>query len=317
MAEESDDGASPGMTGLLAEQARALVEHALFGICVVQEGMIRYANPGAAAMFSFEGPVDMVDRVALIDLVAIEDRAMVAEFLRRHDQGARNDLRYRFSGQRCDGSRLRVEIRGRAVDFAGQPAMIAMLLDVTDLQRDEDDLERRAASDELTGLPNRVLIFDRLQQAIVHARRNDELFAFLCLDLDGFKEINIRCGQNGGDQVLRIVAERLAGTLRASDSLARLGGDQFAVIARGLMFGDDVLPVVQRLRDALESPIGFAGQQFKLSASIGIALFPAAAEDANGLHRAAEAAMLASKQHGPGGYLLASSDGGLGEMPAP
>lgn len=299
----------PAPGDLEAAQARVLIEQSLFAICIVQDGLIRFANKGLAVIFGFDAPAAMVDGVALLDLVAPEDRAMVDECLRRHGMGERGDLHYSFSGRRCDGSLLKVEARGRDVDFAGRPAIILLLVDVTERFRYEAELERRAAGDSLTGLPNRILLFDRLQQSIVHSRRKDELFAFLCLDINGFKEINDICGQTGGDQVLRIVAERLTGALRASDTLARLGGDQFAVIASGLMFGDDVVPVVEKLREALASPIAFAGHELSLTASIGVSLFPATAEDANGLYRAAEAAMLASRQQVRGGYLVATADG--------
>lgn len=188
--------------------------------------------------------------------------------------------------------------------------------DVSERSHFEEEPEWRASYDALTGLPNRTLLFDRLDQAIVRARRSDELFAFLFLDLDGFKTVNDQGGHEAGDQVLRIVAERFRAVLRASDSLARLGGDEFAVIAPELMFGDDVEPVAQKLCEALKTPIGFAGREYVVGVSIGIALFPAAAEDANGLYRAADAAMYVAKQEGRGRYRFAPPAAASASRPA-
>ena len=295
----------------LAAQARTLIEQSLFGICIVQGGMIRFANQGAALMFAFDHPALMCENVALLELVAVDDRERVGKLLQQYGEGRAHDLRCTFAGRRCDGSGLWVVARGRTVEFAGRPAILFLLLDLSDQQRSEAERERLAASDSLTGLPNRILLFDRLQQSIIQSQRSDELFALLCIDLDRFREINVRCGQSGGDQMLRIVAGRLTGVLRASDTLARTGGDQFAVIARGLLFGDDVQLVVDKLHQALATPIGFAGSEFRLTVSIGIALFPAAASDANSLFRAAETAMQASKLQGPGGYRIASAAEGV------
>lgn len=283
---------------------RALVEQTLVGIYIVQDGIVRYANPGLAGMFGFDGADELIDRVSAVDLVAPEDRELVAHFLKQRVKADAGEVRYCCAGLRRDGSRLQVEVHGRGFLYEGRPAMIGILVDVSERCRFEAELERRASYDALTGLPNRALLFDRLTQTIAQARRNDELFAFFFLDLDGFKAVNDQCGHEIGDQVLRAVAERFATALRASDTLARLGGDEFAVIAPGLLFGDDVVPVVQKLRDTLSSPVSVAGHEFNLGVSIGIALFPAAATDAAGLYKAADAAMYAAKQGQRGGYLF-------------
>ncbi len=286
---------------------RALVEQTLVGIYIVQDGMIRYANPGLAEMFGFDDPKEMIDRIAGLDLVVPDDRPLIARFLRQQPKVDSKGVRHRCAGLRRDGGRLQVEIHGRAFLYQGRPAIIGVLIDVTDRCRFEAELERRASYDSLTGLPNRSLLFDRLHQTIAQARRNDELFAFLFLDLDGFKAVNDECGHEVGDKVLRAVAERFSGCLRASDTLARLGGDEFAVITPGLLFGDDVRPIVKKLHDTLKSPITVGGHSFQLSVSIGIALYPAAARDAHGLYKAADAAMYSAKLERHGSYLFATS----------
>ncbi|MGE5386190.1 MAG: diguanylate cyclase domain-containing protein [Betaproteobacteria bacterium] len=287
---------------------RALVEQSLVGIYIVQDGIVSYANPGLAQMFGFDGPADLIEKVAALDLVAAEDRDRVIEQFRRIADGSEG-LRFRFAGRRRNKTPLQVEIHGRQFECGGRPAMIGVLVDVSERCRFENELERRASYDALTGLPNRTLLFDRLDQAIAHSRRHDELFAFLFLDLDGFKAVNDRGGHEAGDQVLRIVAERFRAVLRESDTLARLGGDEFAVIAPELLFGDDVIPVAQKLCDTLKSPITFGGRDYTVGVSIGIALFPAAADDASGLYRAADTAMYAAKEQCRGSYRFAPSAG--------
>ena len=181
---------------------QALVEQTLVGIYIVQDGMIRYANPGLTRMFGFERAEEMIDRVAGVDLVAPEDRAVVARFLKRRLKTDSKEIRYSCTGLRRDGSRLQVEVHGQNFLYEGKPAIIGVLVDVSDRCRFEAELERRASYDSLTGLPNRALLFDRLNQTIAQAKRHDELFAFLFLDLDGFKAVNDLCGHEVGDQVL-------------------------------------------------------------------------------------------------------------------
>lgn len=294
---------------------RAVVEQTLVGILIVQEGVIRYANPGLAQMFGFAAAEDLIEQVASLDLVAPADRNRMSEQLRRIANGSEGPL-CRFTGQRQDGVTFQVEMHGRRFDYAGGPAVIGVLVDVSERCRFEEELERRASYDGLTGLPNRTLLFDRLNQAIAHARRRDELFAFLFLDLDGFKAVNDSGGHEAGDQVLRIVAERFSAVLRASDTLARLGGDEFAVIAPELLFRDDVESVARKLCDTLQSPIVFGGVEYTVGVSIGIALFPAAADDANGLYRAADTAMYVAKEEDRGGYRFAPAASAPASSPA-
>ena len=205
---------------------------------------------------------------------------------------------------RHDGSRFSAKVQERAILRGNHRAFLGVVTDVSEHQQIEAELERRASCDTLTGLPNRTLLFDRLHRVIAHARRSDELFALLFLDLDGFKEVNERAGQDIGDNVLRIAAERFATTLRSSDTLARIGSDQFAVIAESLLFGDDVEPVAQKLCEALAAPITIAGEAFRLGVSIGIALFPASGDNADALYRAADAAKQIAKETKRGSYVF-------------
>lgn len=281
-----------------ATKFRALVEQSLVGVYIAEGGVLRYANDCFAHLFGFASPDEIVDAMHLLDLVAPEDRVRVGESL----QAGQGEFHYRFTGLQKSGRRLQLEIQGKFTEHQGRPAIMGVLIDVTELARAEARLNRYAFYDPLTGLPNRSLFFDRLKQAIAVAQREDNLLAFLYLDLDDFKRINELCGQEVGDQVLTAVAGRFVGALRASDTLARLGGDEFAVIATALTFGDDVVPVVSKLLAALEPPVVVAGQRFQIGASVGIALYPHHAGDADELYRAADAAMYGAKDKQRGSY---------------
>jgi diguanylate cyclase (GGDEF)-like protein len=164
------------------------------------------------------------------------------------------------------------------------------------LRKQVEEIEYQAMHDSLTGLPNRVLFRDRLEQALHSARRNPGEVAVMFLDLDRFKEVNDTLGHESGDILLREVGQRLAHSLRAGDSVARLGGDEFAVLASGLDDADGALVVARKLRQAVEWPFTLRGLTLEVEASIGIALFPEHGTDVDTLLRHADVAMYQSKE---------------------
>ena len=164
------------------------------------------------------------------------------------------------------------------------------------LRRQVEEIEHQAMHDSLTGLPNRVLFRDRLEQALLGAKRRPGEVAVMFLDLDRFKEVNDTLGHESGDTLLREVGQRLAHSLRAGDTVARLGGDEFAVLATGLEDADDALVVARKLRQAVEWPFTLRGLTLEVEASIGIAIFPEHGTDADTLLRHADVAMYQSKE---------------------
>jgi diguanylate cyclase (GGDEF)-like protein len=176
-----------------------------------------------------------------------------------------------------------------------------------------EQIEKLALYDALTGLANRRLFHDRLEQAFLHAQRSGAGFSLMLLDLDRFKEINDTLGHQTGDAVLELLAERLEAAARASDTVARLGGDEFALVLLGAQDGVSALFVAERIRRALDEPFSIEGQTLQLEASIGIALFPQHGEDAQQLLKRADIALYASKDaHAPVVYAAAHSVGDLG-----
>ena len=163
------------------------------------------------------------------------------------------------------------------------------------LRRQVAEIEHQAMHDSLTGLPNRLLFRDRLEQALHGAKRGPGELAVMFLDLDRFKEVNDTLGHESGDVLLREVGQRLQHSLRAGDTVARLGGDEFAILASGLEDADDALVVARKLRQAVEWPFTLRGLTLEVEASIGIAIFPEHGTDADTLLRHADVAMYQSK----------------------
>jgi len=159
-----------------------------------------------------------------------------------------------------------------------------------------EQIEKLALYDALTGLANRRLFRDRVEHALVSAKRANEGFALMLLDLDRFKEINDTLGHQTGDAVLEELATRLRGVSRASDTVARLGGDEFALVLGGARDGTSALFVAERIRRALDQPFAIDGLTLQLETSIGIAVFPEHGADAESLLRHADIALYASKE---------------------
>ena len=166
------------------------------------------------------------------------------------------------------------------------------------LKEKNDALEHLAYHDILTGLPNRALFYDRIKHAIDKAKRNKTEFAILFLDIDRFKEINDSFGHQIGDEVLKVVAERLHKELRALDSIARLGGDEFTVLVEDLSSVYSAEDIAQKLIQVLREPISVKGYKFYITNSIGISVYPHDGEEAELLLESADAAMYGAKRDG-------------------
>jgi diguanylate cyclase (GGDEF)-like protein len=158
------------------------------------------------------------------------------------------------------------------------------------------ELLQRAYYDPLTGLPNRSLFHDRLQQAVARARRTSRRLAVLYLDLDDFKWVNDTLGHHAGDELLRRMAAVLTSALRETDTVGRLSGDEFAIVLPDVGDARQIDAVLATLRARLQAPVRIAGQELKLRASIGVAVFPVHAADADALLRSADAAMYRVKR---------------------
>jgi diguanylate cyclase (GGDEF)-like protein len=161
-------------------------------------------------------------------------------------------------------------------------------------------LEDQALHDSLTGLPNRRLFEDRLQQALLAARRDNLWIAVMVMDLDRFKEVNDTLGHQAGDQLLHDLGARLVAPLRSSDTVARLGGDEFAILLTRLDDPGGAAVAGRKVLDAVDQPMTIKDQRLRVAASIGVALYPRDAEDMETLLRRADLAMYSAKRSGGG-----------------
>lgn len=167
---------------------------------------------------------------------------------------------------------------------------------VIERKKSEENLRFIAHHDALTGLTNRPLFYDRLETALRVAKRDGGQVALLYLDLNGFKRINDTCGHEAGDHILCEVARRLEHCTRASDTVARMGGDEFTILLTGISDSESVATTVQKIRDVMAEPIVFDGHSFSASLSIGTSLYPEDGASAECLLRRADAAMYGVKR---------------------
>ncbi len=183
---------------------------------------------------------------------------------------------------------------------------VGIFSDITLFKQHEKQLERTAHYDALTGIPNRVLLADRMKQALAHSKRNRSLLAVCYLDLDGFKLINDMMGHEAGDKILVEIAKRIEHTIRGGDTVARLGGDEFVILLVGIEQREECTHSLARLLEVISQPIQVGGRSFTLSASIGVALYLGdnEDEDVDALLRHADQAMYSAKQAGKNRYYL-------------
>jgi diguanylate cyclase (GGDEF)-like protein/PAS domain S-box-containing protein len=180
-------------------------------------------------------------------------------------------------------------------DADGRVQVVSSFVDITERKRAEDALAYQTLHDDLTGLPNRVFLHDRLDQTIRDSRRDGGSSALLLMDLDHFKEINDTLGHHSGDELLRPVGVRLRSAVRSNDTVARLGGDEFAILLPGADLAS-AQQVARKLLEALQAPVYLEGRALGVNASIGIALSPMHGDDADVLLRRADVAMYVAKR---------------------
>ena len=195
-----------------------------------------------------------------------------------------------------------VDGEGRLMGYRGTA------LDITERKQAESRIAELATRDPLTGLPNRLLLSDRLARGIANAQREGGLLAVMFVDLDHFKRINDTLGHEVGDLLLREVAKRIGGVLRKGDTLSRLGGDEFVVVLEGLKAAEDAGQVSRKLIDALSQPYDLEGHTLNTTASVGIAIYPSDGTDATTLMRHADTAMYVAKSSGRKNYQFFSAE---------
>jgi diguanylate cyclase (GGDEF)-like protein/PAS domain S-box-containing protein len=308
---------------------RALVEQipAIVYIDVADETMATtYVSPQIEALLGIK-PQEYIDDADLwTKRLHPDDRERA---LTTYLQGRESGKPFTFEYRLLSGEGDPVWFRDSAVvvrDDRGEPAFIeGVMLDITDRKNAEEQAAFLAYHDKLTGLPNKAMFEELLELSIARARRHDLAVCVITTDLDDFKLVNDSLGHERGNELLGKLAERFREATRETDLVARPGGDEFLLLLADLErggtpgAGDPVLAaeaVASRVREALKEPFDLDGTEVYVTASIGIALFPNHAGDANELLRISDAAMYQSKRAAPGGYVVYSdkSDDSLGRL---
>ncbi len=270
---------------------RNIVQQSFDGILSVRaDGRIDTANEAALRMFGCQS-ADLVGRHILQLFPGLP------KYRRLEAAGAGRGDRLEGVARRRDGAAFPVEVSLRPTVVEDERLLIAIVRDITAAKAQENRLRHLAVHDSLTGLPNRVLLNDRLAQALRAAARERKPVALLLLDLDRFKDINDTLGHDLGDLLLIHFARRLHDCIRDSDTIARLGGDEFAILLPATSDLDRARGVSERIVDSVQQPFEVTdGLQLEVGVSIGIALFPEHAEEPARLLQCADVAMYAAKK---------------------
>ncbi|WP_249780339.1 EAL domain-containing protein [Bradyrhizobium sp. dw_411] len=203
---------------------------------------------------------------------------------------------------RADGTLIDLAIYSRQLMYGDQPAVLLALMDITERKRAEARLAFMAQHDSLTGLPNRNLLRQKMDEILLHTRRSSDKAAVLVLGIDNFKAVNDSLGHGIGDKLLRAVAKRLRSTLREEDTLARLNSDEFAIVQSGLTRPDDAVLLARRLLEAIGDPYLFDGHSIVIGASIGIAMAPGDGDESEKLLKNADMALSRAKNDSRGTF---------------
>ncbi|PWB47720.1 MAG: hypothetical protein C3F18_11970 [Nitrosomonadales bacterium] len=285
-------------------QTRLLLKsaaEAIYGVDMA--GSITFANPACLHMLGYESEDELIGRHAheLFHHSYADGSPYPVEKCRAYEAYLSNQVIHVDNEVfwRKDGSAFPVEYWSHPIRHEGQvEGSVVTFMDITERKRYESQLERQANYDELTGLANRNLFQDRLNQALIYSRRHGGGLAVLFIDLDNFKTINDSLGHDAGDALLAQVASRLAGNVREGDTVARHGGDEFVLLLAEIRAEDDVSMIAQKLLKALSAPFHVGGRELHITCSVGIASYPKDGKDRQTLLKNADAAMYRAKEIG-------------------
>ena len=263
------------------------------------KGMV-YANDALAKMFGYAGVAELMSAAGPILYANPRRRQELERLLDDKGQYHNEEVEYqRKDGSRFYGANSAITVKGAD----GVPLYFdGVIADISDRKRAEQQVYQLAHYDNLTGLPNRALLRDRLGQAISDAKRRDARLAVLFMDLDRFKTVNDSLGHETGDKLLQAVAMRLRENMRDSDTISRQGGDEFLLILRDVADAHAVAHLAEKLQETISGGYTVGGHELHITPSIGISLFPDDATDIDSLIRNADAAMYQAKENGRSSY---------------
>jgi diguanylate cyclase (GGDEF)-like protein/PAS domain S-box-containing protein len=304
--------------------SRSLIEKSPFAVialgvdgCITQinraaERMLGYASDelvGKESALVLHDPAELAARAEILSNqlgeTVLPDMTVLTANPRR---GVTDEAEWSYI--RKDGSRLWVQVTVSALTTEEKQitGWLCFAYDVTDRKRTQDQIAHMAQHDALTGLPTRTLLHDRLQMALERSQRSNAVMALLMIDLDNFKRVNDLHGHSAGDELLVAVAKRLENTVRKSDTVARMGGDEFVVLLEELKSPAHAERVAQKLIEALSVPVHAGGESLPMSASIGLCVYPEGGHDSESLLKNADVAMYYAKSEGRAVYRVFSTE---------
>ncbi len=233
---------------------------------------------------------------------------LINRFLNQLRSGKQTEVNFETVHRRKDGTIYPVDITLQISRDQTPPCFVAIVQDITERKRAEDQIRRQASFDALTGLPNRTVFFDHMSLAIAGASRNNNIFAVLFIDLDRFKDVNDSLGHIVGDELIKLVGDRLKSCVRSIDTVARFGGDEFTIILPEISREHDAAIISEKILERLSPPFTIEGQNLFVGASIGITIYPNDAKDEITLLRNADMAMYRAKDEGRNTYRFFSPE---------
>ncbi len=284
-------------------QFRHLVNVLPIGISMHQQGKVVFVNQKGVRIIGAANAGELLGN-SLIEHVHPDFQDFTAGRIRAAmEQGVDSELAEEKL-VRTDGTVIDAEVSVMSLSHDDSPVTLVMFRDITLEKRHKQQLDQIAHYDALTGAPNRILLADRMTQALAHAQREQELIAVCFVDLDGFKPINDNYGHEAGDEVLVEITRRIREVIRENDTVARLGGDEFVVLLVGLKSREECHKSLNRLLETINRVIEVHGRSLNVSASIGVSFYPTDAQDVDSLIRYADQSMYIAKQSGKNCYYI-------------
>ena len=289
---------------------RSIFENATEGIFQTSpDGRYLNVNPALAAIYGFSSGAELIASIGDIQHQIYTDPSRRAEFMRlMRETGVVTNFVSEI--RRKDGAHIWISENARAVqDEAGNLLFYeGTVEDVTETKLNQEKLEHLANHDPVTGLPNRLLMNDRLRQMMLSAQRSKSIVAVALVDLDHFKLINDTFGHNRGDQLLQTMSHRMLACVREADTVVRLGGDEFVLLLSGAGRGEAMSQVVQRVLQTIARPSQIEGRELSVSCSVGVSIFPRDGRDVQTLLKNADTAMYKAKELGRNNFQFYSPE---------
>ncbi|MDD5051525.1 MAG: EAL domain-containing protein [Sulfuricurvum sp.] len=283
------------------EELATIVQNSSVEIYIIDAITLHYLYANDGALKSLGYTLEELQKLTVIDINP-EITFDQINIFRQYLENITPELTNISHHKRKNGTIYPVQASVHKLTYQGKTAVVIFDTDITELTFAQDQLRHLATHDPLTGLPNRVLFHDRLQMGIKQTRRNEEKIALLFVDLDNFKQVNDSLGHSIGDLLLVKVAKRLQSLLRESDTIARMGGDEFNILLDNLENTDDTINVAQKLINAFKEPFMIHDHLLHITLSIGIAIYPDDGKTPESLLKNADIAMYKAKMEGRNTY---------------